>query len=442
MSDNNTTSKFQVILIVVFIVFFIIAVMSFAGIINLPGSKNKGGAEGISGKVLIWGTLPKDKISPILDGFTMSNKDLSVFYTQKDPRTYDRDLIEAFASGETPDIFMLPSDFILKYSNKITPLPYTMYPAETFKRNFIQEAEIYMNNEGILALPITIDPIVMYYNRDMLQSSGIANPPVYWDELKDIIPKIVKKDNAGNISKSALSFGQFSNVNHVKEILSMLLFQISNQIVGIDSTGKPVSVLAYNDVKGIPPSEVMNFYGGFTDPSNPFYSWNKAMPNSLDAFASGDLLFYFGYSSELPFIQSQNPNLNFDVTIVPQIRNSTKVTTGNINALALSKLSKNVSASYFVIGQLTSPDINLQISNSLSLPPVLRDLLAKKPATPSYASVFYDSSLIARGWLDPSYQKTDKIFKDLVENIASNRYDANESISKANTELNLLLTNQ
>jgi len=442
MSDNTKTSKFQIILIVVFIVFFIIAVMSFAGIIKLPGNKSKNGAENISGKVLIWGTLPKNNISAILDNLGTNNKDLSVSYSQKDPRTYDKELLEAFASNNTPDIFMLPSDLILKYRNKVTPIPYIMYPAETYKRTFIQEAEIYMNTEGILAVPVTVDPIVMYYNRDMLQSAGIAHPPVFWDELKDIMSKIVKKDNAGNISKSAISFGQFSNVNHAKDILSMLLFQINNSIVNIDTTGKPVSVLGYSDAKSIPPSEVLNFFGGFTDPSNFLYSWNKSMPNSLDAFASGDLAFYFGYTSELPLIQSQNPNLNFDVVIVPQIRNSTKVTTGRINALALSRLSKNVTASYYVIGQLTSPEINQQISNTLSLPPVLRDLLAKKPASPSYASVFYDSALISRGWLDPSSEKTDKIFKDLVENIASNRYDANESISKANTELNLLLNDK
>lgn len=433
MSDNVKTSNFQIIVLVVCVVAFIFAMLSFSGLIKLPGSSDAGTTE-ISGSIVVWGTVPRDGFTRIIDDLGLKYKELSLSYVQKDARTYDNELINAFASQTAPDIFLMTSDMILKYQDKVFNIPYVSYPLATFQQNFVQAGELFTDKKGVIAFPILLDPMVMYYNRSILDAAGIPRPPAYWDEVNALTPKIVQKDNAGNVTKSIVSFGQFSNVNHAKDLVAMLLMQLGNGIV--DASGaKPASVLG----AGGSGEQALSFFTQFSNPVGSSYSWNKAMPNSRDAFVSGDLAFYFGYASELPVIQEQNPNLNFNVASVPQIRGYGKATMAQISAAAISKTSKNPAAAYTVAQQFTDPAVNTALAYASGLPPVRRDLIAKKPATPAYASVFYDSALVARSWLDPSRTETNTIFKDLIENIVSNRFSVNEAVSKASNEINFLL---
>lgn len=46
-----------------------------------------------------------------------------------------------------------------------------------------------MTKDSIIAFPLTIDPLVMYWNRDILSNAGIVKPPAYWDEIYSIVKK-------------------------------------------------------------------------------------------------------------------------------------------------------------------------------------------------------------------------------------------------------------
>ena len=58
-----------------------------------------------------------------------------------------------------------------------------MISERDFKNTYIEEGELYLAANGILGLPITVDPMVMYWNRDIFSSAAIAAPPSYWDEF-------------------------------------------------------------------------------------------------------------------------------------------------------------------------------------------------------------------------------------------------------------------
>ena len=353
--------------------------------------------------------------------------------------------MEALAAGVGPDLFFLPQDLIIRHRDKVFPVPYESFSERNFKNSFVGEAELYLDQKGILAFPFTIDPLVMYYNRDILEGAGIAQPPRFWENFFDIASSITKYDPSLNILQSTIAFGEFQNVAQAKDILSMLLLQFGNEIV-VRSGDKFKVVL--NDSFNLPQSPagaVLRFYTEFSNPTTTrgegVYSWNKSLPNSIDAFTANELAFYFGYASELFVIQQKNPNLNFDVVEIPQIKDSRfKATFGKINALAIAKNSQNLSTAYVVANLLTRQDFIKELSVILSLPPARRDLLSIKPNNP-YADIFYNSALISRGWLDPLKEATDIIFKNLVEDIVSGRLSVNESISKADGELWLLLKN-
>jgi ABC-type glycerol-3-phosphate transport system substrate-binding protein len=65
------------------------------------------GNKGIS-SVVVWGTFPQSTFTNSLEA--LNNKDdetgVKISYQQKNPATYNSELVEAFASGTGPDLFL------------------------------------------------------------------------------------------------------------------------------------------------------------------------------------------------------------------------------------------------------------------------------------------------------------------------------------------------
>ena len=428
-------NNFQTILVAVFLAFFIFAVLIFSGAINL-GTKGKTGPQG---KVIVWGTYSNNVFSTAMDTINRTNKDLNLVYIRKNQETYQQDLIEAFANGKGPDLFVITPDMIQSNKNFIYKIPYASYPEKNFRDSFVDGSSVYLVKDGVLGLPLTVDPIVLYYNKDILSNEGIVNPPKTWDELFTLNSTLTKRDNSGTISQSMIALGQYENINNVKDILATLLLQNNNPIIELSSSGYR-SMLTDNssNLATSPIEAVLQFFLGFSNPTMTAYSWNRSLPNSLDMFTSGKLAFYIGRASELFNIESVNPNLSFDVTQIPQVKDSTaKRTYGYIPAIAVSSKSSNINSAFLVAGELSAGDNAKSISVGSSLPPASRSLLSDKPNDP-YLFTFFNSALIARTWPDPDKTKSDLIFSEMVENILSNRLSMGDAISKAQGQLEKL----
>ena len=68
------------------------------------------------------------------------------------------------------------------------------------------------------------------------------------------------------------------------------------------------------------------------------------------------------------------------------------------------------------------------------LPPVARRVLSEPPGD-DVGPVFYKSALIAKAWLDPDTDKTDLIFKEMIESVTSGRLRVQSAVSNAAQEL-------
>ena len=139
-----------------------------------------------------------------------------------------------------------------------------------------------------------------------MDENEVAYPPAYWDEFTDLVPLLIKKNDKGAIIKSVVAMGQFSNVLHAKDILAALFMQTGNSII-TEKNNLPVPVLNQSDGK-YDLGSILRFYTDFADPSKEIYSWNKSFPNSKDAFSREDLVFYFGFASELQSLVNKNTN--------------------------------------------------------------------------------------------------------------------------------------
>jgi len=390
--------------------------------------------------VVVWGTISQKDFADIIQETSLyKNKQLNVKYAEKSREDFDADFIESLASNTGPDIFILSSEKILKHRNKIFPIPYSIFTQRQFKDSFIEGAEIYMAPEGVLALPVSADPLVMYWNRSIFTDVKITKPPKYWDEFYNLASLISKKDGALNISRSAVALGEFANISHAKEIILNLAMQ----------AGTPITVWKGDEVESvfdsrfdkpiIPAEAAVNFYTEFSNPAKPSYSWNRSLPDSMNYFLGGDLALYFGFASEARTLQLKNPNLNFDVAAVPVSREGgVNVSFAGFNALAIVKSSKNPNAALSVAYILSSTEGAKAFNKVLELPPARRDLLGQKPKS-ALDSVFYDSVIKAKTWLDPSPAETNATIKGMIESITSGKARTEDAIARVQREFSSLL---
>jgi ABC-type glycerol-3-phosphate transport system substrate-binding protein len=297
---------------------------------------------------------------------------------------------------------------------------------------------MFLSPSGVTALPLFVDPLVLYWNRDIFANALIASPPKYWDELYALSGKISTHDSSSDIIQSAIPFGEWDNVTNGKEILALLLLQAGTPIVSFDSQSKKyVSVLDGQFGQPISPAEsTLNFYTQFSNPTSAYYSWNRSLPSSLNFFLSGNLALYIGEASELFSIQQKNPNLNFDVTNIPQVRgNADKVDFAHIYATAIVKQSKSISGAFALITSLSEGPALAALEAQTNLPSARRDLLSQLPADP-YRVIFYNSALIAHAFIDPDPILTSGIFRDMINSITGGQSQISDAVSAANAGLN------
>jgi len=428
--------NFQIITIVIFIFLAVLGVLVFSGALPIGGKDTAGSL----GTVVLWGTVKQGVMAPLLEEFNSANPAFVVKYVQKSEDTFNQDLLEALAGGVGPDMFLLPDNLAFYYANKIFTIPYSNYSLAQFKNNFAGAGEVFLTSKGILAFPLSIDPLMLYYNRSILDGSGVVSPPAFWDDLSAIVPTLTQKDASNKIIKSGIALGQFSNVTHAKDIISALFMQSGNPIT-TEKDGSFISGLnAINPKYSL--SSILKFYTDFADPSRNVYSWNKSFPNSDDAFSAENLAFYFGFAGELSTLLSRNPNQNLAVAPFPQIKDSGfKLTGAHVLGISLLSSSKNFNTAFTAAGLLSGGDFASKFATATGVVPARRDLLKVKP-TDSYSSIFYDSALYARSWLDPSPNDTDNIFRNMIEGVLSNNMTVENAISDANSKLSLLLLRQ
>lgn len=428
-------TPFQLVFIVLFIVMGVFGIMVFAGVVKI-GKDNQ--EVTIKGSVTMWGTVPTAEAKQAFDNFNTRNPDLELKYEYIDADYFNQSLLEALADGRGPDLFLLPDDLVQSYSSRIAAIPYATYSPSTFKSTFASAGEVFTDPRGVLAFPVTIDPLMMYYNRSMLNTVGVVYPPKYWDGILELVPKLTKKEEGiSRITQSTVALGQVSNVKNSKDILATMFMQTGNPIVG--TVGSSYYSALNEDRTRDAVVSMLGFYTSFSDPLKENYSWNKAMPNSQDAFVAENLAFYFGYASELQTLINKNPNLDLQITEMPQIKGSRfKATKARTMGVAMSAASTKKDIAFAVINEMINSNFIRDFAQDLGAAPATRTLLSAK-LQDEFMPIVFASSLYAQSWLDPSPADTTNIFRAMVESILSNSNSPESAIGLAAGRIGLLL---
>lgn len=429
----------QAILIGISLIAIAVAVVMFSAF--------RGGTTRLTnGTTVLWGTISDSTFEGVLQNLESQGVVEGIKYVEKDANTIEEELLKAMAEGNSPDLVLLDEKQIVANQKRIQVVPFKSFPLRDYQDLFFEEANLLLNKEGILGFPFLVDPLVMYYNRDLLSNAGYSKPPQTWTEMLAVAPTLTQKDSSFNISKSTIALGSFDNINNAKDIYWMLVLQAGNPVIKRDSETQQQqevykSIFSENLNFTLNPAyAATNFFTQFSNPTKTVYSWNRSLPNSQTAFVAGDLAFYIGKASELQTIKRLNPNLNFDVTVVPQSQSSSrKVTYGSMSVLVIPRSAPNLKGATAVIAGLTSKTAQSAFAKELGVAPVRKDLLSTSDVESPYESIFNRAAIMSQGILEPDSKKTDDIIKELIDTIVSGQYEVSDAISNADEKISILL---
>lgn len=428
-------SPFQLVVTAIFGACIVLGV----GVFALYGGAFGGGGVGT---VEVWGTAPQGVMDNVLDILRQEDQDFeAVKYVAKDARAYEQELLNAMAAGSAPDLFLVTQEQIGAFEDKVVTIPYGAVSQSQFINSYVDEGQLFLTAQGSLALPFAIDPLVMYWNRDIFAGAGVAQAPKTWSEFtaSNGLPTKINVYDHSQLTRSAVALGTWQNVDNAKAILSTLFLQAGDPVTARDYQGALAVVLG-SAAQGQGAAEsALRFYTEFANPSKTTYSWNRSLPGSQDAFVSGKLGIYFGFASEYTRLIERNPNLRFAVAMVPQLQGSSnKITFGRLTGLAIPRGAKNISGAGVVAQKLTSVAGASALMSQTGLPAARRDTVPDTSAN-AVAATFVQSALVARGWIDPNSVQSDNVFKTMVESVVSGRQEPAAAIADAAEELRRLL---
>jgi len=393
------------------------------------------------GTVVIWGTLPKADMQNTLAAVAKIDQTLkNVSYVQKDSATLSSDLATAIATGAAPDLVLASQEELHSLAKFIMPLPASTLSASTFTNTFVGEGGLFASANGYYGIPFLVDPLVLFSNRTILSSDGIAKPPTTWEALTGLVPNVTILTPARQITRGLIALGTYDNVHNARGILSALFVQTNVPLSSYSSGGVLSSNLGGNATNGIPPGQaVLGFYTQFADSSKISYTWNASLPDSQQAFLAGNLALYLGYASEARYLAAANPNLDFNVTPLPQPATATvKSTYGLVYAFMIPTGAKNSSGAYQAAALLTNSAEQSAAASNTGLAPAVLNELATTPDDP-VAVVAYQGALYSKGWLSPAPANVDRIFSGMITDVISGRSILETALSSAEQSLGALL---
>jgi len=422
---------FELALVIIFIVLGLVALALLASYNGRPSSNDDGVA--VTGPVQIWGTMPGDGMPIVLRDLAEQYETYSdVTYRYVSPANFESTLVRALADGRGPDIMLISHEELVDLRGRIAPYTYEQFPLRDVRDRYVEGAQIFALSDGLYSLPIAVDPMMLYWNRDILATEGFLSAPRTWEELINVqFDDLIRRDFDRTISRGVVAMGEYNNVRNAFGLVSMLLIQGGSRGVIESTNGYQISLNQSINNSSNPIRTVADFYTRFSKPANTLYSWNRSFAEDRSEFVAEDLVFYFGYGSEGRTIERLNPNLNFDIAEVPQgAAASVRRTYGKFYGLSLLRTTDNAAGAYAVMNLLGGSAVADSIAINSGMAPATRQTVAAG-SNDNYGRVYFQSAAIAYGWLNPDPQATDEIFATMMQDINENRGTVDRSTSDA-----------
>ncbi len=373
-----------------------------------------------------WGVFDDpENFFEIINDYKVIHPNITINYRKLRIEEFEIELLNALAEDRGPDIFSIHNTWVTKYLSKIEPLPPSTKMAyevtqkslgvkqETLievretasitsaqlKNAFIDVVyEDVVRSGKIFGLPLSVDTLALYFNRDLLNNAGIPLPPATWTGLQDSVKRLTFQDRSGNLIQSGVALGGGDNVERGSDILSLLMWQNGAQIV----TGRQVTFgqlpNSATDRSYNPGPEAIKFYTDFVNPSKEVFTWDETFPNSIDAFAEGKVAMVFGYNYHIAELeQKRQGKLNYGITNVPQIDGRPEVNYASYWLQAVSKKSKQINEAWDFVQFISSRNEAEKYLTKTLKPTALRSLIEQQ-INDDGLKIFADQLLTSKSW--------------------------------------------
>ncbi len=389
-----------------------------------------------------WGVFDdSDVFSQLIDEFNEEYKHITINYYKKNYQTYEKDLLEAMATGRGPDMYMIHHTWVPRYEEKIIAAPSELITLKDFQDNFVDVVyDDFVLDGYITAIPLSVDTLALYYNKDIFNTNGIPQPPQTWEEFLTVVEEITTKDERGNIVQAGAALGTARNVNRSTDILALLMLQSGAKMTNDNKTGATFNSSVTSGNSTFNPGErALEFYTDFANPLKTSYTWNTRMHYSIDAFYEGKVAMMFNYSYNLPTIRAKSPYLNFGISQMPQIKDSSKdINYANYWGLTASANSDASNEAWQFIVWLADRDNAQKYLESAEKPTARRDLVNWQSSDKDLG-VFAKQSLTAHSWYQVDNSTIEQYLADMIESIVLSESTIKDAVNKAVNQVTLLM---
>lgn len=413
----------------------------------------------------------QDAFDEIITAYKIIHPNVSITYRKLRVEEYERELLNALAEDRGPDLFSIPNTWVKEYEAKILPMPKsTTLPYQVTTGTIKKETTVEMRTtptlslralktdfmdqvakdvvlsyqasaeqpaeDRIYGLPLYLDTLALFYNRDILNASGIPEPPQTWTEFQQDVKKIAKIDKQGNILQAGAALGTATNVERSSDILSLLMMQNGTAMTDENDNATFANMPPGVSLPNPPGEDALGFYTDFASPYKEVYTWNDRMPGSLEAFSTGRAAFFLGYSYHIPQIRNLAPKLNFSIAKIPQIEGNQEINFANYWVETVSQKTKYSNEAWDFIQFAAKAENASKYLAKTKKPTALRSLVASQVEDIDL-SVFASQILTAKSWYhgldEPAVEK---IFSDMIDQAVAGTQTLKEAINLAQGRVN------
>jgi multiple sugar transport system substrate-binding protein len=418
----------------------------------------------------IWSVFDDEKaLKELMSAYQATHPNVSFEYKELRIDEYEDELLHAFAKGEGPDIYAVHNTWLGEYESLIEPLPSSLTIPYSETRGSIKKEKVYTikqeptisqralktnyidivaqdvireyqpnakeaAKEQIFGLPLSVDTLALYYNKDILNAASIAQPPTNWTQFQDAVTKLTRISANDTLLQSGAAIGTSKNTERAFDILSLLMMQNGTQM----TDGRGHAIFAQENNETSPAGEAVRFYTDFANPQKAVYSWNEDQTGSFDAFVNGNAAFFLGYSYHNPLIRAANSKLNYAIAPVPQIENGRTVNFANYWVQTVAKSTKNKDWAWDFVQFCADKEQVAKYLETAQKPTALRSLINTQ-IEDEVLSIFVGQSLTAQSWYKgKDAQAAEEAFLDLIDDFLRGN-DPQNSLREAQNKLNQTL---
>ncbi len=414
----------------------------------------------------VWGTQDDELgLKALIAKYRQTRSYVTVTYTKIRAEDYAQQLVSAWAQGTGPDVFFAPANWIGQMSAYAVPMPASLAvpqvivsqgllgpsskvianakpaPTVTALRNIFVQAvtDDVVRGGQVWGLPLSLDTLVTYYNKDLTNNAKIFEPAKTWTELQSQLTanRLTITDTQGHLVQSGVALGTTTNLPYATDLLALLMMQNGSTMITPDNQAH------LNDSASL---QALRFFLSFAQPNKNNFSWDATQTNALDAFTQGKLGYFFGTLADRTVMAASN--INWGVAPMLHIRatgdndgqTSTErfIDAAEYQVAMVSKSAashaRSTQAWNFVeyISEAGNVPVYIKATGRL---PAVRSLLAQIQDDPS-AGLYAKQLLTAKTWYRGTDSTTvDKDMQQLIEAGLAGTTDLTELLNRLNAQV-------